>query len=33
LVQWQHVNQKMSPTEGRLLSRKTKNNASKTLGK
>jgi hypothetical protein len=33
LVQWQHVNRKMPPTEGRTLSRKMKNDASKTLGK
>jgi hypothetical protein len=32
-VQRQHVNQKMPPAEGRPLSRKTKNDASKTLGK
>jgi hypothetical protein len=29
----QYVNQKMPPTEGRVQSRKTKNDASKTLGK
>jgi hypothetical protein len=33
LVPQQYVNRKMPPTEGRLLSRKTKNDASKTLGK
>jgi hypothetical protein len=32
-VQWQHVNRKMPPAEGRPLSRKMKNDASKTLGK
>jgi hypothetical protein len=33
LVQRHHVNQKMPRAEGRPLSRKTKNDASKNLGK
>jgi hypothetical protein len=33
LAQWQYVNQKMPPAEGRPLSRKMKNDASKTLDK
>jgi hypothetical protein len=33
LAQRQYVNWKMPPTEGRPLSRKMKNDASKTLGK
>jgi hypothetical protein len=32
LVQQQHVNRKMPPAEVRLMSRKTKHDASKTLG-
>jgi hypothetical protein len=32
-MQWQHVNRKMTPTEGRPMSRKMMSGASKTLGK